>query len=161
MLSLLALLSSVAISAAHEPLIARGSVARSAEHGGDSSDAVAVVDAFRTALARGDSAAALQLLAPDVVILESGDVETLAGYRGHHLAADIEFSRAMPGTHTIVHASVEGNAAWVSSTSVSKGRFKGRPIDSAGAELMVLSRASAGAPWRIRAIHWSSHRRSA
>ena len=33
-------------------------------------------------------------------------------------------------------------------------------LAAAGAELIVLSREAAGAEWRIRAIHWSSRRRT-
>lgn len=126
----------------------------------DSMSAVAAVDRFRTALASGDSASVLALLAADAIVLESGDVETRAEYRRNHLSADIEYSRAIPGTHKLVSAGVHGDAAWVSSTSVTKGTIKGRAVNSAGAELIVLSRRDARSPWQIRAIHWSSHRRS-
>ena len=122
--------------------------------------AIATVERFRAALSRGDSAAALDLLAPDVVVLESGGVETRAEYRSHHLAADIQYARAIPGSHTLAHAAVHGDAAWVSSTSVTKGQVKGRAIDSVGAELIVLSRRDAQSPWHIRAIHWSSRKKS-
>lgn len=126
----------------------------------DSAEAVAAVERFRGALSRGDSATVLGMLAPDVIILESGDVETLAEYRRHHLPADIEFARAIPGTHTLTSAVVHGDAAWVSSTSITQGRMKDRAINSAGAELIVLSRRDGHSPWQIRAIHWSSHRRT-
>ena len=43
----------------------------------DSAAVAAVVGGFHDALARGDSAAALALLAPDVRILESGGVELM------------------------------------------------------------------------------------
>ena len=49
---------------------------------------------------------------------------------------------------------VRGDAAWVSSTSSTTGEYRGRQINSRGAELMVLSREPDG--WKIRAIHWSS-----
>ncbi len=125
----------------------------------DSATAVRAVESFRGALARADSAAALALLAPDVVVLESGDVERFADYRAHHLAADIAFARAVTATHALMRVTVEGNTAWVTSTSVTQGKFEGRTVNSVGAELIVLSRARATEPWRIRAIHWSSHRR--
>lgn len=146
------------------PLAAQSSVApappvRAASHASDSATAIATVERFRAALSRGDSTVALDLLAPDVVVLESGGVETRAEYRSHHLAADIQYARAIPGSHTLAHAAVQGDAAWVSSTSVTKGQVKGRAIDSAGAELIVLSRRDAQSPWHIRAIHWSSRRK--
>ena len=68
---------------------------------GDSTAILATVTAFHAALAAGDSAAALALLAPDAVVLESGEVETRAEYAAHHLAADIEFSRAVPSQRVV------------------------------------------------------------
>jgi ketosteroid isomerase-like protein len=126
----------------------------------DSADAVATVGRFRAALASGDSATALALLAPDAIVLESGAAESRAEYRRHHLPADIEYARAAPGTHALVQAIVHDDAAWVSSTSVTTGTVKGRAVDSAGAELIVLSRRDRQSPWQIRAIHWSSRRRA-
>jgi ketosteroid isomerase-like protein len=123
----------------------------------DSADVAAVVARFHQALQSGDSAAALALLAPDAVILESGGVEDVAEYRGHHLPADIEFARAIQGTRTPVQVRVRGDVAWAAGTSVSQGQFRGRAINSAGAELMVLARTADG--WRITAIHWSSRTR--
>jgi ketosteroid isomerase-like protein len=124
----------------------------------DSSEVVAVVRRYHAALAAGDSAAALSLLAPDAVILESGGVETREDYRAHHLPADIGFARAVPSERSDLRAVVRGDAAWVSSTSTSRGEFRGRQINSRGAELVVLSRELDG--WRIRAIHWSARNRS-
>jgi ketosteroid isomerase-like protein len=46
---------------------------------------------------------------------------------------------------------VRGNSAWAVSTSETKGEFRGRPVNSAGAELMVLTRTADG--WRSSAIH--------
>jgi hypothetical protein len=53
---------------------------------------------------------------------------------------------------------VNGPSAWATSTSEFSGTFQGKPVDSIGAELMVLSREPAG--WRIRAIHWSGRTRA-
>ncbi|NUO37615.1 MAG: nuclear transport factor 2 family protein [Gemmatimonadaceae bacterium] len=126
----------------------------------DSAFVAATVDRFHAALVAGDSATVLAMLAPDAIVLESGDVETRAEYRSHHLPADIEYARAISGTHRLVSVVVHGDAAWASSTSISQGRMKDRPINSAGAELMVLSRQARKSPWQIRALHWSSHRRT-
>ncbi|MEO8336651.1 MAG: hypothetical protein ABI664_16840 [bacterium] len=125
----------------------------------DSVDVVGAVSRFHDALARGDSAAALALLAPDVVILESGDVERRDDYRRHHLPADIGFARAIPPSRTLVGVSIVGDAAWVSATTITVGQFNGRAINSAGAELIVLTRArrqsesesstSGSAPWHV------------
>ena len=124
----------------------------------DSAQVAATVERFHQALAAADSAAALALLTPDVEVLESGGVETRAEYRSHHLAADIEFARAVRSERGPLRVRVRGDVAWATSTSTARGEFRGRAVDSAGAELMVLVRTPEG--WRIAAIHWSSRRRS-
>ncbi|MDQ3516020.1 MAG: amidohydrolase family protein [Gemmatimonadota bacterium] len=123
----------------------------------DSAAVVAAVEGFHAALAAGDSTAALSFLDDGVVVLESGGVETREEYRSHHLASDIAFARAVPGTRSPMRVRIAGDAAWASSTSVTQGTFNGRAINSAGAELMVLRRTTAG--WKISAIHWSSRTR--
>lgn len=132
----------------------RGEVALPAS---DSSDVVGAVTAYHTALATGDSTAALALLAPDAVIVESGGIETRDEYRSHHLPGDIGFASAIKSERGAIRAVVQGDAAWAISTSTTQGEYRGRQINSAGAELMVLSRTPNG--WKIRAIHWSSRAR--
>ena len=120
----------------------------------DQAAVLAVVTGFHEALAKGDSVAAMGFLAADVRILESGGVETRDEYRNGHLAGDIAFARAVPSVRTEPVVAVSGDVAWVTSTSRTTGTYRERQINSAGAELMVLSRTAEG--WRIRAIHWSS-----
>jgi ketosteroid isomerase-like protein len=120
----------------------------------DSAAVVAVVDAYHRALASGDSMAVEMLLAPDAIILESGHVETRAQYLGGHLRGDIAFARAVPRERSDIRVVVQGDAAWATSTSITKGEYRERPVNSAGAELMVLRRTPQG--WRIAAIHWSA-----
>lgn len=123
----------------------------------DSADVAATVDRFHQALAAADSAGALALLTPDVAILESGGMEDRAEYRSHHLSSDIEFARAVSSRRGATAVRVHGDVAWATSTSTTEGTFRGRAINSAGAELMVLVRTPEG--WRIAAIHWSSRNR--
>jgi uncharacterized GH25 family protein/ketosteroid isomerase-like protein len=120
----------------------------------DSAAVASVVDQYHRALASGDSAAVLRLLAPDATILESGGVETRAEYLSHHLPGDIAFARAVPRERGPIRVVVRGDVAWATSTSTSRGEYRGRAINSAGAELMVLTRTPEG--WKISAIHWSS-----
>ncbi len=138
--------------AAQQPAAIRGP-----NSAADSTDVVRAVEAYHAALQRGDSAAALSLLASDVVVLESGGVETRDEYRSHHLPADMQFAQALPGTRGPVGVKVRGDVAWAWSTSVVQGEFRGRQINSSGAELMVLTRSAGG--WKIAAIHWSSRAR--
>ncbi|HEX6748823.1 MAG TPA: DUF4440 domain-containing protein [Longimicrobium sp.] len=145
----------VAAALASIPTLAAAQPARARA---DSAAVAGTVGRFHAALAAGDSAAALALLTPDVEVLESGDRETRAEYRAHHLAADIEFARAVRSERGPVRVRVRGDVAWATAMSTTQGQFRGREVNSAGAELMVLVRTPAG--WRIAAIHWSSHRRS-
>ena len=123
----------------------------------DSANVVTVVARFHAALASGDSAAALGLLDRDALILESGAVETREEYRSHHLPADIEFARAIKTKQSFARVRLSGNVAWVASTSTTTGRFEDRPVNSDGAELVVLRKRPSG--WVIAAIHWSSRAR--
>ncbi|MBW3629012.1 MAG: nuclear transport factor 2 family protein [Gemmatimonadetes bacterium] len=134
-------------------------VERGGGQGSDSAAVAATIDRFHQALAAGDSVAALALLTRDVTVLESGGVEDRAEYRSHHLQSDIEFARAVLRRRGPIHVRMHGNTAWASSTSTTEGTFRGRAINSAGAELMVLVRE--GTDWKIAAIHWSSRNRRA
>ena len=120
----------------------------------DSTRIVAVVSDFHAALAAGDSATALRLLDQDAIVLESGDVETRAEYRTHHLPADIEFARGVPSKRTVLSVTIVGDGGWVVSKSDNVGRMGTRPINSAGAELIVMRKRES--VWKIAAIHWSS-----
>jgi ketosteroid isomerase-like protein len=120
-------------------------------------EVVAVVDAFHASLAAGDSIAALDYLADDVAILESGGMEDKAHYRSGHLAGDIRFAQAIARRRGDIEVRVVGEVAWATSSSVTEGQMGERMINSQGVELMVLVR-DAGA-WKIRAIHWSSRAR--
>ena len=120
----------------------------------DSVSVVSVIERFHAALASGDSLGAMALLAPDAVILESGGVETRAEYQSHHLQGDISYAKSMKTARGPIRVSVRGDVAWASSTSTTTGESRGRQVNSAGAELVVLSRTATG--WRISAIHWSS-----
>ena len=131
---------------------ARGASAQSPE-----SIVSAVVQQYHTSLAVGDSVTALSLLADDVVILESGNMEDKEHYRSGHLAGDIRFAQAIPRERGEIRVSVLGEAAWAWSTSVTQGTVGDREINSQGAELMVLALVSG--EWRIKAIHWSSRQR--
>lgn len=125
------------------------------DQGADSTAIIAVVESFHRALAKGDGPAAMALLAPDAMILESGEAQTREEYERAHLREDIEFARAVPGVRSAPTVRQEGPVAWTTMNSEAVGSFKGRAINSKGTELMVLTQTPAG--WRIRAIHWSSH----
>jgi len=116
---------------------------------------VAIVDAFHAALARGDTRAALDFLAENVVIFESGGVErSRAEYANHHLGADAAFSAAVRRTRVSRSHGEAGDAAWVLSVEAVLGAYRGRAINSRSVETMLLRRFDS--QWRISHIHWSS-----
>lgn len=116
---------------------------------------VATVEAFHAALARADTAAALALLAEDVLIFEEGGGEaSRAEYAAHHLAADAAYAKATRGTITRRTVKVAGDLGWVASEGRTTGQYKGKPVDRLTAETMVLKRAGDG--WQVVHIHWSS-----
>jgi ketosteroid isomerase-like protein len=123
----------------------------------DSMAVAGVVDRYHGALAAGDSAVALALLADDAVIIESGDLESLQEYRSHHLPADIAFARAVKTARSPTRVTVRGDVAWTNATSTTRGIYRGKTVNSTGAESMVLTRGADR--WTISAIHWSSRDR--
>jgi ketosteroid isomerase-like protein len=120
-------------------------------------DVQKAVDLFHAGLKAGDTTGVMALLAPDVLLLEAGGIETRAEYESNHLPADVAFEKSVTTSFKPYRVTVVGDVAWAVNTSEYKGTFRDRPVDSAGVELMVLSRDAAG--WRIRAIHWSSRAR--
>ena len=122
----------------------------------DSAAVSATITRFHTALAAGDAQTAASLLAPDATILESGGRESRSEYIGHHLLEDIKFIKAVPSKSGPLDITVQGDVAWASSTSTTRGSFESKPINLVGAELMVLTKTPSG--WLIRAIHWSSRK---
>lgn len=120
-------------------------------------DVIAVIDSYHSALAAGDSATALAMLADDVTILESGGVEDKDHYRSGHLAGDMRFAAAVPRERSDITVTLMGDVAWAWSTSITEGRMGDREINSQGAELIVVARE--GDDWKIKAIHWSSRAR--
>ena len=137
------------------PFSAKAQAASGSEQPTEATPA-AVVARFHAALAAGDSAGAARLLDTAVVVLESGDLETRAAYLRDHLPADIKFARSAKSVRQVKSVEEHEGTAWVVSTSRATGKFEGRPVDSDGAELIVLRRV--GPDWRIVAIHWSSHK---
>jgi ketosteroid isomerase-like protein len=113
------------------------------------------VNAFHRALKEGNGDAAMALLAPDALILESGHIQTKQEYGSGHLAGDMALMKAVSVTHSDFTVKQEGAVAWTTQTYRVKGTHKEREIDSQGVELMVLTQTPEG--WRIRAVHWSNY----
>lgn len=118
---------------------------------------IAVLESFYGAMKTGDTAAAMRVIAPDAVFLESGKLETRAEYEANHLPADIKFESQVTGKRAPMRVTFEGDTAWVIATTEYEGTFEGSPVNFISAQLMVLTRNSGD--WLIRTIHWSSRRR--
>ncbi len=147
--------ASVGVSGA---LPAQGQPARNTGcRAGDSAALGRVATRFHRILSAGDTTGISSLLAPDLRVIEGGTVENRHQYISGHLSEDIAFAKAVKEERAPFTYTCDGNVAWLVSTSTSTGTFSGREINSAGAELLILSRSRKG--WQIRAIHWSSARR--
>jgi ketosteroid isomerase-like protein len=119
-------------------------------------DAAAAVDAFHAALRRGDTDAALALVADDALVFEDGRVErTKAEYALHHAGADSAFSKAVASKRLSRPGRAGADLALIATESRTRGRFRGQDVDRIMVETMVLRRDSGGA-WKIVHIHWSS-----
>jgi len=137
------------------PLLVFSSCRRPIPTAPDREAIATVVSEFHAALAKGDRAAAVALLASDAQILETGHRQTREEYEHAHLGADIDFAQTVSSTKGALIVRQEGTVAWTTSAGRSSGTFQNKPVDSENTELMVLSNTEYG--WRIRAIHWSAH----
>ena len=116
-------------------------------------DVTAVVEAFYGGVTAGDSAAVMQLIAPDAVFVESGKIETRAEYEANHLPADIDFERQVKAQRGPLRVTFDGrDTAWV----ISRAEYdEGNPEKYINTQLMVLTRDTG--EWRIRTISWSTN----
>lgn len=118
-------------------------------------DPRAVADLFNRALTTGNKDVVLAILAPDVLIVESGMAETSAAeYAGHHMPADMEFLASLERELISQQVGGEGKSAWVATRSRLHGWFKGENVDLDSTETLVMLKS--GGAWRITHIHWSS-----
>ncbi|MGH8461866.1 MAG: nuclear transport factor 2 family protein [Stenotrophobium sp.] len=121
--------------------------------------AAVVAEQFHDFLRQGLREQALELLAPDVVIFESGYGEnTRDGYaRNGHLDDDMRFAAGtvrMVDQRTII-SSDAGDLTCVMLIARVLGQYEKQPVNLVQSETMLLRRTDAG--WRIVHIHWSGH----
>jgi ketosteroid isomerase-like protein len=107
------------------------------------------------AIAAGDVTALRELLAADVLIFESGGVESsLAEYEGHHMPADMAFMKAMNREVLFRQVFVAGDSATVVTRSRIHGEYKEKDVDLFSTETLVLTNLNG--QWKVVHIHWSS-----
>jgi len=118
-------------------------------------DPAAVADHLHEAISTGDAEGIHELLDPDVLIFESGGVESsLEEYASHHMHSDMAFMAEMKRELLNRDVFENGALAVVSSRSKLAGRYQGEDIELFGTETLVLERT--GQAWKIKHIHWSS-----
>jgi len=119
-------------------------------------EAVAVMESFYEAILAGDGGAAMRLIAPEAVFVESGIVETRDQYEQNHLPRDIEFEGKFTGgrDREIMRMGADGDLAWILATTHYDGTFEDFPLAFDSLQLMVLSHESG--EWLIESVHWSS-----
>lgn len=144
------------IAQAHQPPAAQVAGSPSIDRAAEA--AVRVVDAFSDAMRQGDLQRAGDLLAPDLVVLESGGVErSKAEYMAGHGPADAAFLKTVHVQPKGRTARAVGNLAWVATESELHTQRDGKLGVILSTETMVLKKT--GANWRIVHIHWSSRAR--
>jgi len=120
---------------------------------GEISGPAETANSFRRALENGNRQAVLELLAPEVLIYESGDIDrSRDDYAAHHLDADLAFLAKAKVRVLEQKVLQEGGVAWVATrTSTQSGERR-----HLGTETLVLTRQAER--WRIVHVHWSSRR---
>ena len=117
--------------------------------------AVAVVDEFSAALRAANLARAGELLADDVLILESGHAErSRREYLGEHAGEDAAFLKSARIEIKKRTARTDGTFAWVGTEAEIHTIHSGTPLILLSSETVVLRQI--GGRWTIVHIHWSS-----
>lgn len=125
----------------------------------ESADPVATVNAFAEALRKGDGATVTRLLAPDVLIYESGGQEASRDeYASHHMKGDMGFLASAQIEKLDQKAFVQGDIAVVATRSRIAAANKGKTLDLLSTETITLKKA--GGNWQIVHVHWSSRPRN-
>jgi uncharacterized membrane protein/ketosteroid isomerase-like protein len=114
-----------------------------------------VADRLHDAIANGDVETLRSLLAPDVLIFESGGVEaSLAEYEGHHMPSDMAFMKAIEQEVISREVFDEGDSAIVVTRSRVHGVYEEKAIDLSSTETLVVKKVEH--QWRVIHVHWSS-----
>ena len=116
--------------------------------------AEAVAEAFHAALQRGDRAAVMALLAPDVSISEDSQVQSRAAYASGHLGEDIAFLHGARIAPVSLASMSMGDTAMVGSESDITTTRDGKSSTLRSREMLNLRKF--GNAWKIVAIQWQS-----
>ena len=116
--------------------------------------AEAAARAFQAALQRGDRAAVLALLAPEVSISEGGHTQSHDEYANGHLGEDIAFLRDATITPISLGSMPMGDTAMVGSESTIKTAANGKAVTVRSREMLMLKQTDGA--WKIISIQWQS-----
>ena len=108
-----------------------------------------------TGLKAGDTELLQSIMDPQVLIFESGGVESSwEEYASHHLGADMTFMANM--SREIISRKIleQGEFFVIATQARLTGTYRDEQIDSMSDETLVLQKKEQG--WRITHIHWSS-----
>lgn len=112
-------------------------------------------DSLYTGLKAGDTELIQKILDPQVLIFESGGVESsLEEYASHHMGADMAFMANM--SREIISRKIleQGEICVIATQTRLSGTYRDKQINSMSDETLVLQKKKQG--WRITHIHWSS-----
>lgn len=122
----------------------------------DATTPTAAVDGFHQALQLGDTAAAISLLARDLVVYEFGVIDpTLEAYAFRHLPLDMDLAAATNWELEERQVGGDGDARWVTSSY----RVTGYDATGTAMDYMVMESAfvvRTGGAFRIAHLHWST-----
>lgn len=119
----------------------------------DEADVTAAIESFYAAMKKGDPKAAMAMIAPDAMFVESGRRETRQQYEESHLPADIDFEKDNTGKRGPWTIKVNGDTAW----GIASTTYDAATVPFVSTQLAVVTRGEDG-KWLIRSIHWSSMR---
>ena len=121
----------------------------------DEADVKAAIETFYAAMKKADTKAAMAMIAPDAMFVESGRLETRQQYEESHLPADIDFEKQITGKRSPWRITVNGDTAWGIASTEYQGTVDGRDVAFVSRQLAVVTRGEDG-KWLIRSIRWSS-----
>lgn len=117
---------------------------------------IEAVQGFHEALKGSDPASAILLLAPDLVVFETGFAEAHPrAYADNNLALDLAFALVIDRRIVEQVERTEGKIAWVLTRSEMINKPGTDPLALRQTETMILRQYADG--WKIAHIHWSAH----
>ena len=121
----------------------------------DEADVKAAIESFYAAMKKADSKAAMAMIAPDAMFVESGRRETRQQYEENHLPSDIDFEKQITGKRSPWRITINGDTAWGIASTEYEGPVDGGDVSFVSTQLAVVTRGEDD-KWLIRSIHWSS-----